>query len=108
MDHLRLHPELLRLDALGHSMIEPNMNPDELGVFESDQMMALATSVGRLDQVLRLPPGKDLQILLRSYALVPGLWQSFPFASTGADTKRRRATSMPNLPTLCTSIGGVL
>lgn len=83
--HLRAHPELLRLDALGHGVIEPNMTPEELAVFKSDQMMALAASADRLDQALGLRPGKGLQVLLRSYALVRGLWQSFPFNAAGAD-----------------------
>ncbi len=85
VDHLREHPELLRLDALGHGVIEPNMAPDELAAFKAGQTKALAASADRLDQALTLPPGKGLQVLLRSYALVRGLWQSFPFGTTGGD-----------------------
>lgn len=79
--HFRAHPELLRLDALGHGVIEPNLTPDELAAFKQDQVTALAASADRLDRALGLCAGKGLQILLRSYALVRGLWRSFPFAA---------------------------
>lgn len=79
VDHLRHHPELLQLDALGHALIEPNMAADELAAFKADQMDMLTASADRLDQALALPQGRGLQVLLRSYALVRGLWQSMPF-----------------------------
>ena len=78
VDHLRQHPELLRLDALGHGVIEPNMAAGELAAFKAGQMTMLTASASRLDQALALPPGKGLKMLLRSYALIRGLWQSLP------------------------------
>jgi AcrR family transcriptional regulator len=81
VNYLRAHPELLQLDALGHSVIEPNMTLEELAVFKGNHMTALAASADRLDRALELGPGKGLQMLLRSYALVRGLWQSFPFTA---------------------------
>lgn len=83
--HLREHPELLRLDALGHGVIEPNLTAGDRGAFKAGQMDALAASAERLDQALSLSPGKGLSVLLRSYALVRGLWQSLPIG-TGNDT----------------------
>lgn len=58
VDYLRSHPELLRLDALGHTLIERNMTPDELMMFKCGQMETLMASGGRLDQALALPQGK--------------------------------------------------
>lgn len=78
VDHLRHHPELLRLDALGHGVIEPNMAAGELAAFKADQMTMLTASADRLDQALALLPGKGLKMLLRSYALIRGMWQSLP------------------------------
>ena len=85
VDHLRAHPELLRLDALGHGVIEANMTSDELAAFKAGQMEALAASAHLLDQALALSQGKGLPMLLRSYALIRGLWRSFPFGSTKVD-----------------------
>ena len=78
VDYLRGHPELLPLEALGHGVIERNMTPDELALFKREQMEMLTASGDRLDRALALRQGKGLQVLLRSYALMRGLWQSFP------------------------------
>ncbi|GGE85579.1 TetR family transcriptional regulator [Sphingomonas prati] len=78
VDHLRRHPELLSLDALGHGVIEPNMVVGELAAFKARQMAMLAVAADRLDHVLALPAGKGLKMLLRSYALIRGMWQSLP------------------------------
>lgn len=85
VDYLRGHPELLRLDALGHGVIERNMTPDELMMFKRGQMETLTASGGRLDQALALPQGKGTQMLVRSYALMRGLWQLFPAGISSAD-----------------------
>lgn len=84
VEHLHQHPELLRLDALGHGVIEPNLTAGELATFKAGQMRALAASAEGLDRALALSPGKGLSILLRSYALTRGLWQSLP-VGTGPD-----------------------
>lgn len=81
--HLRAHPEMLRLDALGHSVIEPNMTAADLAAFKAEQMAMLSASSDRLDEALALAPGRGLQVLLRSYALVRGLWNFMPLATSG-------------------------
>ncbi len=86
VDHFRSHPELLRLDALGHGVIEPNMTAGELAAFKAEQMAMLAACADQLDSALALPSGKGLRILLRSYALVRGLWQSVPLPA-GAESR---------------------
>lgn len=85
LDYLRSHPELLRLDALGHSVIERNMTPDELMMFKRGQMETLMASGGCLDQALALPQGKGTQMLVRSHVLMRGLWHSFPAGMGSAD-----------------------
>jgi AcrR family transcriptional regulator len=79
LDHLSAYldrfPEILRLDALGYSL-ERNVDP----LVRHEQKLRFAaclSSVGaHADRALRLAPGRGLQILMRSYALMRGLWQA--------------------------------
>ena len=75
-DHLDRHPDLLRLDALGHGVLERNLSPAML----RDVKLALTnrlTAVGAtVDAALRLPAGRGLRLLMRTHALTRGLWQS--------------------------------
>ncbi len=61
------------------------MAAGELAAFKAGQMTMLTASADRLDQALALPPGKGLKMLLRSYALIRGMWQSLP-SSDATDT----------------------
>lgn len=74
--HLDRHPELLRLDALGYGVLESNLEPATLRAFKRDLTDRL-TRVGAVaDAALRLPEGRGVRLLTRSYALTRGLWQS--------------------------------
>ena len=74
--HLERYPELLRLDALSPGVLERNLTPTMLRDFKLS-LMARLTQVGALaDAALRLPEGRGLRLLLRTYALTRGLWQS--------------------------------
>lgn len=83
VEYLRDHPDLLRLDSLGHGVVEPNLTADELAAFKANQMDMLTASADQLDLALSLPPGKGLSVLLRSYALIRGLWQILPSDAAG-------------------------
>lgn len=76
VDHLGRHPELLRLDTLGPGVLERNLDAAKLRDFKL-ALIGRLTSVGTvLDDALRLDHGRGLRLLLRTYALTRGLWQS--------------------------------
>jgi len=84
VDHTLNHAELMRLDALGHGILERNLEPDTLVAFKqalSDRLMA---GGALLDRELELAPGRGAQLLTRTYALTRGLWQSFHSAARPA------------------------
>jgi TetR/AcrR family transcriptional regulator len=74
--HLKDTPELLRLDALGAAVIEKNMTREALLEYKRCFNEALFDAGARIDQALRLTPGRGIQLLLRTYALTRGLWQT--------------------------------
>ena len=74
--HLQRHPELLRLDALGSAVLEKKMTPEALRRFKEDFTGHLVRAGSSIDGSLALPKGRGVQILMRSYALTRGLWQS--------------------------------
>ncbi len=70
------HPELLRLDALGHGVVERNLDATNLHAFKSALTERLMRGGTAVDRALRLPAGRGLQLLMRTYAMTRGLWQS--------------------------------
>ena len=79
--YLARHPELLRLDALGGA-VERNLSAEELSAFKRRLAERLAAAGAVVDEGLALPAGRGGQLLMRSYALTRGLWQTF-----GAEAK---------------------
>ena len=77
VDHLERHPELLRLDALGYGVLEKNMLRDALTAHKAEYMANLETTGDVIDAALHLPQGRGVQLLMRTYALTKGLWQSY-------------------------------
>ena len=75
--HLEGHPELLRLDALGYGVLEKNMLRETLEIHKAEFMMRLEKTGSVLDAALRIPKGRGIQLLMRTYALTRGLWQSY-------------------------------
>ncbi len=75
--HLEDHPELLRLDALGYGVLERNMARDELTAHKAEYMMRVEETGRVIDTALRIPEGRGMQLLMRTYALTRGLWQSY-------------------------------
>ena len=74
--HLSRHPEILRLDALGHGVLERNLEAATLQDFKL-ALLGRLTGVGAvIDTALRLPEGRGLRLLMRTYAMTKGLWQS--------------------------------
>lgn len=76
VDHLGKHPELLRLDALGAGVLEKNMTPEALVEYKRRFNRGLDEAGECIDRALRLQSGRGLQILMRTYAMTRGLWQT--------------------------------
>ena len=75
--HLQHHPQLLQLDALGYGVLEKNMFHDALIAHKAEYTARLERTGSVIDTALRLPAGRGLQLLMRTYALTKGLWQSY-------------------------------
>ena len=90
--HLEDHPALLRLDALGYSVLELNMLHDALAAYKAEYLARLQTTGKAIDAALKLPAGRGLQLLMRTYALTSGLWQSYQHA------EERLQAGVPVLP----------
>ena len=77
--HLDQHPELLRLDAMAYSVLEQNMGDAQLRAFKLELTQGLVAAGALLDQAMQLPAGRGVTLLMRTYALTRGLWQSLDF-----------------------------
>ena len=77
--HLDQHPELLRLDAMAYSVLEQNMGEAQLRAFKLALTHDLVSAGALLDQVMQLPTGRGATLLMRTYALTRGLWQSLDY-----------------------------
>lgn len=73
---LEEEPELLRLDALGAGVLEKNMSPDALLKYKREFSQGLLDAGASLDSALELASGRGVQLLMRTYALTRGLWQT--------------------------------
>lgn len=86
--YLDRHPELLRLDALGAGIIERNLEPDTLHGFKRALSERLVASGQAMEAALGLPQGRGPQLLMRTYALTRGLWQSLATADAAPSGER--------------------
>lgn len=69
-------PHFLRLDSFGYGHLETNLSPDEFWRFKNAFSAALDHAGRRVDGCLALPAGHGLRLLVTSYALTKGLWQT--------------------------------
>ena len=76
VDHLGGHPELLHLDSLSAGVLEKNMTHEALVEYKTRFNEALNEAGKSIDHALRLPSGRGVQLLMRTYALTRGLWQT--------------------------------
>lgn len=93
--HLDAHPELMRLDALGYGVLEQNMGADALHAFKITLTSRLTEAGTIADTALGLPGGRGFRLLMRTYALTRGLWQT-----TQPDAARGHRTEDPALAPL--------
>lgn len=92
--HLESHPELLRLDALGYGVLERNMPHETLHAHKASYTDRLLRTAEVIERTLKLPAGQGVQLLMRSYAMTRGLWQSYQHA---ADTRLAGVEVLPSL-----------
>ena len=64
------------LAALGHSVLERNMDAGKLREFKLAFMARLAGTGSVVERALRLSPGHGARLLMRSFALTRGRWQA--------------------------------
>ncbi len=76
--HVGQHPELLRLDSLSYGVLEKNIAPVELHAFKAAFVARLGQAGLAVEQALRVPTGRGVRLLMRSFALTRGLWQAAP------------------------------
>jgi TetR/AcrR family transcriptional regulator len=74
--HLARYPEMLRLDAMCSSVLEKNLDLAKLREFKFAFVARLTETGSAVEVALRLPPGRGNTLLMRSFALTRGLWQS--------------------------------
>lgn len=77
--YLDAHPAFLRLDAMTYSVLEQNLSEAFLRDFKIGLTLALNNTGSALDKALQLPAGRGTSLLLRSHALIRGLWQSLDY-----------------------------
>lgn len=79
VDYLDEHPEFLSLDALAYSVLEQNLPEQVVRNFKLNLTRRLTLAGQLLDAALGLQAGRGTQLLLRSYALIRGLWQTLDY-----------------------------
>ncbi|MFZ6798433.1 TetR family transcriptional regulator [Undibacterium sp. Di24W] len=77
--YLKTHPEFLRLDAMSYSVLEQNLSDEFLYAFKVELTRSLVDTGKQLDKILSLEDGRGASLLLRTYALMRGLWQSLDY-----------------------------
>jgi AcrR family transcriptional regulator len=77
------NPTLLRLDAIVQGLLERDLEPEEIAAFKEALHGRINRGGAVVDQALGLPPGRGVQLLVRSHALTRGLWGYFD--GPGAD-----------------------
>lgn len=85
VEHLQRHPELLRLDALVSGVLEKSMPLEVLERYQREFRALVIKSGTSIDRSLRLASGRGVQLLVRTHALVRGLWQSAQHKDSESD-----------------------
>jgi len=99
--YLDQHPEFLRLDAMAYSILEHKLADEHMREFKLGVTRGLVAGGRLLEARQGLPPGRGVQVLLRTYALTRGLWQwlDFPPALLGVLSDPEFAPIRPDFRT---------
>lgn len=96
-DYLHAHPELLKLEALKYGILERNLTPGLLRSFKTESAAALAQAGQAVDAALALPMGRGIRLLIHTYALTLGLWQSLDSPQACHELGDESALALPKL-----------
>ena len=78
-NYVQAHPEFLRLDAMSYSVLEQNLSDEFLYAFKFELTRMLVSTGKQLDLMFDFAEGRGVTLLLRTYALMRGLWQSLDY-----------------------------
>lgn len=74
--HVAARPDISKLESLGYSVLERNIEPDRLRAYKRELGTALVGAGAVVEAALGLPEGEGARVLVHSYALTQGLWQA--------------------------------
>lgn len=74
--HVTAQPDILRLESLGYSVLERNIEQERLRVYKRELGVALVEAGTVVEAALGLTEGEGARVLVHSYALTQGLWQA--------------------------------
>jgi AcrR family transcriptional regulator len=69
-------PDILKLESLGYSVLERNIEQGRLRLFKQELGAALVEAGTVVEAALGLAEGEGARVLVHSYALTQGLWQA--------------------------------
>ena len=79
VNYVTEHPETMKLEALGYSILERNLGLDLIQAFKSELAASLRTAGKAVDDSLSLRQGQGIRLLMHTYAITLGLWQSLDY-----------------------------
>ncbi|APG05087.1 hypothetical protein BJI69_15075 [Luteibacter rhizovicinus DSM 16549] len=74
--HVAGQPDILKLESLGYSVLERNIEQDRLRTYKQELGAALVGAGTVVEAALGLTEGEGARVLVHSYALTQGLWQA--------------------------------
>lgn len=69
-------PELLRLDAISYGVLEKNLEPTTMIEAKREFAAALSHTASMIESVMKLPAGRGVLLLMRTFAMTRGIWQA--------------------------------
>ena len=73
---IEARPELMRLDNLSYGVLEKNLVAETLRETKLEFIQALSHTAAVLEAALKITTGRGAVLLMRSFAMARGIWQS--------------------------------
>jgi AcrR family transcriptional regulator len=74
--HVAARPDISKLESLGYSVLERNIEQGRLRAYKQELGTALVDAGTVVEAALGLSEGEGARVLVHSYALTQGLWQA--------------------------------
>jgi len=74
--HVTARPDISKLESLGYSVLERNIEQGRLRAYKQELGAALVDAGTVVEAALGLAEGEGARVLVHSYALTQGLWQA--------------------------------